>query len=93
MEYTLKKVLLAVVLLLAGVIVCFGFALINKSPSVGITELPFQDRRGGVAVCSSFFKAVIFFHGLVIQIFSVNNEKDLINVFELRSQPCCFEGC
>ena len=29
------------VLLLAGVIVCFVFALINKSPSVGITELPF----------------------------------------------------
>ena len=57
----------------------------------GITELPLQNSSGGVAVSRSFFKAVVFFHGLVVQVLTVNNKENLINEGELRSQPCCFE--
>ena len=55
---------------------------------LGIRKLSLQDRRGGVAVCGSFLKAVIFLHGLVIQILTVNNEEHLIDEIQIRCNPC-----
>ena len=60
---------------------------------VPVFQLALQHLRGGVAVGRSFFKAVIFFHGLVVQILAVYHEQNFINVGEVRGQLRRFERC
>ena len=52
----------------------------------------FQNRRTGIAVGSTLLKAVIFLHGLVIEILAVYDKENLINKIELRSQSCSLEA-
>lgn len=47
---------------------------------VVVLQLLFQDGGGGVAVGGSLFKAVIFLHGLVVQILPVHHEQHLVNI-------------
>ena len=47
---------------------------------VVVLQLLFQDGGGGVAVGGSLFKAVIFLHGLVVQILPVHHEQHLVDV-------------
>ena len=60
---------------------------------IPVFQLALQHLRGGVAVGRAFFKAVIFFHGLVVQILAVYHEQNFINVGEIGGQLRRFEGC
>ena len=53
---------------------------------IPVFQLALQHLRGGVAVGRAFFKAVIFFHGLVVQILAVYHEQNLINIGEVGRQ-------
>ena len=53
---------------------------------IPVFQLALQHLRGGVSVGRAFFKAVIFFHGLVVQILAVYHEQNFINVGEVRGQ-------
>ena len=59
---------------------------------VVILQLSFENRRGGVAVGRAFLKAVIFLHGLVVQILSVYHKEHLVDVGKLTGQPRRLEG-
>ena len=59
---------------------------------VPVFQLALQHLRGGVSVGRPFFKAVIFFHGLVVQILAVYHEQNLINIGEVGRQLRRFEG-
>ena len=55
-------------------------------------QLAFQNRCTGVGVCCALLKAVILLHGLVVQVLSVYHKQHLVDVGQLRCQPCCLEG-
>ena len=59
---------------------------------VPVFQLALQHLRGGVAVGRAFFKAVIFFHGLVVQILAVYHEQNFINIGKIGRQLRRFEG-
>ena len=52
----------------------------DNNTGVGIFKLPFQNGSGRIAVGGTFFKSVIFPHGLIVKIFSVNHKQNFINV-------------
>ena len=68
------------------------FISMRVALGVPVFQLALQHLRGGVAVGRSFFKAVIFFHGLVVQILAVYHEQNLINIGEIGRQLRRFEG-
>ena len=68
------------------------FISMRVALGVPVFQLALQHLRGGVAVGCSFFKAVIFFHGLVVQILAVYHEQNLINIGEVGRQLRRFEG-
>ena len=51
----------------------------NNNMCLWIPQLPLQNRRRGIAVSSTFLKSVIFLHGLIVQILTVNNKEHFIN--------------
>ena len=55
----------------------------DDDPRVVVLELLFQDRGRGIAVRGALFKAVIFFHRLVVEIFSVHDEQHLFDTGQL----------
>ena len=56
------------------------FISMRVALGVPVFQLALQHLRGGVSVGRPFFKAVIFFHGLVVQILAVYHEQNLINI-------------
>ena len=58
---------------------------------VRIFQLAFQYSSRGITVGCSLFKAVIFFHGLIVQILTVNHKQHLIDIGQFRSKPCSFK--
>ncbi len=63
----------------------------NNDMRARIFQLAFQYGSRGIAVGRSLFKTVIFLHGLIVQILSVNHEQHLINIGQFRSKPCGFK--
>ena len=59
---------------------------------VFVFELFFEDGGAFVAVCRSFFEFVVFEDGLVVEVFSVNDEEDFVDVGEFYGELSCFEG-
>ena len=59
---------------------------------VVVLQLLFQDGGGGVAVGGPLFKAVIFLHGLVVQILPVHHKQHLVDIIQLGGQPGRLEG-
>ena len=57
----------------------------------GILKLFLQNGSAFVPVGSTFFKAVIFFDGLVVQIFTVNYKQNLINIRQTSRKLRRFE--
>ena len=55
----------------------------DDDPRVVVLELLFQDRGRGIAVGGALFKAVIFLHRLVVEVFSVHNEQHLVDAGQL----------
>lgn len=68
------------------------FISMRVALGVPVFQLALQHLRGGVAVGRPFFKAVIFFHGLVVQILAVYHEQNLINIGKIGRQLRRFEG-
>ena len=64
----------------------------NDDMSFRVFQLAFQNRGAGVGVCRSLLEAVILFHSLVVQILTVYHKQHLVDVGQLRCQPCRFEG-
>ena len=58
----------------------------DNDSCIVILQLALQNRRRGVAVGSSLFKAVIFPHRLIVQILAVHNEKHFVDVVQLGSK-------
>ena len=63
----------------------------NNDMRIWIFQLAFQYGSRGIAVGRSLFKAVIFLHGLVVQILTVNHKQHLIDIWQFRSKPCGFK--
>ena len=59
---------------------------------VPILKLPLQDSGRSVAVGRTFFKAIIFFHGLIVQVFSINHKQNLVYIRQCRSKLRCLKG-
>ena len=64
----------------------------NDDMGFRVFQLAFQDRGAGVGVCCAILEAVILFHSLVVQILAVYHKQHLVDVGQLRCQPCRFEG-
>ena len=64
----------------------------NDDMCFRVFQLAFQNRGAGVGVCRALFKTVIFFHSLVVQVLAVYHKQHLVDVGQLRCQPCRFEG-
>ena len=64
----------------------------NDDMCFRVFQLAFQNRGAGVGVCRSLLEAVILFHSLVVQILAVYHKQHLVDVGQLRCQPCRFEG-
>ena len=56
-----------------------------------VFQLAFQYRGAGVRVCCPLLEAVILLHGLVVQVLAVYHEQHLVDIGQLRCQPCRFE--
>ena len=59
---------------------------------VPVLKLSLQNSCGGVAVGRAFFKAVVFFHGLIVKVFSIDYEQNLIHIGERRCKLCGLKG-
>ena len=64
----------------------------NDDMCFRVFQLAFQNRGAGVGVCRSLLEAVILFHSLVVQILAVYHKQHLVDIGQLRCQPCRFEG-
>lgn len=64
----------------------------NDDMCFRVFQLAFQYRGAGVGVCRSLLEAVIFLHGLIVQVLAVYHKQHLVDVGQLRCQPCRFEG-
>ncbi len=65
----------------------------DDDPCVRVFHLPLQNGGAGVAVRRALFKAVVFLHRLIIQVFAVHDEQHLVDVRQLRRQLCGLERC
>ena len=63
----------------------------DDDPCVGVFHLPLQNGGAGVAIRRALFKAVVFFHRLIIQVLAVYDEQHLVDVRQLRRQLCGLE--
>ena len=55
----------------------------NDNMGIRIFQLLFKNCSRSIAVGSTFFKAVILLHGLVVQVLTVNHKQHLINIRQL----------
>lgn len=53
---------------------------------VGVFELLLEDSGASVAVCGALLELVVLPHGLVVEIFAVDDEQDLIDVWQLADE-------
>ena len=63
----------------------------NDDMCFQVFQLAFQYRGAGVGVCCALLEAVILLHGLVVQVLAVYHEQYLVDIGQLRCQPCRFE--
>ena len=64
----------------------------NDDMRFRVFQLAFQNCGAGVGVCRALLEAVIFLHRLVVQVLAVYHKQHLVDVGQLRCQPCRFEG-
>ena len=63
----------------------------DDDPRVRVFHLPLQNGGAGVAVRRALFKAVVFLHRLIIQVFAVHDEQHLVDIRQLRRELCGLE--
>ena len=59
----------------------------NDDMAILVLKLLFQDCRAGVGVCRTLFKAVVFLHGLIVEVFAVHDKQNLVYIWQCRSKP------
>ena len=59
---------------------------------VSVFKLSLQYSGRSIAVGRAFLKAVIFFHGLIIQVFSINYKQNLVHIGKCGGKLCCLKG-
>ena len=59
---------------------------------VRVAHLPLEDGGARVAVGRSLFKAVILFHRLIVEVFSVHYEQHLVDILQAGRQLRCLKG-
>lgn len=64
----------------------------DDDAGVRVLELTLEHGGGGVAVGGAFLEAVVFLHGLVVQVFAVHHKENLVYVGQLTGQTGGFEG-
>lgn len=64
----------------------------NDDMAVLVLKLLFQNRRAGVGVCRTLFKTVVFFHGLIVEVFAIHDKQNLVDIGQCRGKPRGFEG-
>ena len=85
-------------LIVNGMIFIFtdkGRKLLNSGdddPRVLVFKLLFENGRRGVGVCRAFFKAVVFLHGLIVEVFSVHDKQHLVDIRHRGSEPRGFKA-
>ena len=57
-----------------------------------IFQLLFKHTSIGITISSTLFKAVILFHGLIVQVFSIDYKQNLVHIRQCRSKLCSLEG-
>ena len=67
------------------------FILMIAAFFISVLKLPLQYPCGSVAVGRAFFKAVIFFHGLIVQVFSIDHEQNLVHIGKCGCKLCGLE--
>ena len=68
------------------------FILVVAAFFVPVLKLPLQHSGRSVAVGRAFFKAVIFLHGLIVQVFSIHYKQNLVHIRKCGSKLCGLEG-
>ena len=63
----------------------------NDDMRFRVFQLAFQYRGVGIGVCCPLLETVILLHGLVVQVLAVYHEQHLVDIGQLRCQPCRFE--
>lgn len=58
---------------------------------VPVLQLPLQYGGRRIAVSRAFLETVVFLHRLVVQVFSIDHEKDFVDVGESGCQLRCLE--
>ena len=59
---------------------------------VPVLKLSLQYSGRSVAVGRAFFKTVIFFHGLIVQVFSIDYKQNLVHIRQCGCKLCRLEG-
>lgn len=59
---------------------------------VRVAHLPLEDGGARVAVGRSLFKAVILFHRLIVEVFSIHHEQHLVDIRQAGRQLRCLKG-
>ena len=53
---------------------------------IRITQLFRQNPRTSITVCRTFLKLVILFHRLIVEVFTINHKKHLVNIIQFTCQ-------
>src|SRR5690554_7939584 len=61
------------------------FVFMRISFFIPVLQLSLKNSCGRITISCPFFKTIIFFHGLIIQVFTVNNEQYLVYIRQGRS--------
>ena len=56
----------------------------NDDTRIAVLQLPFEDRRGCIAVRRALFEAVVLFHRLIVEILPVHDEEHFIDIRKAR---------
>lgn len=63
----------------------------NDNAGVRLLKLAFQDGGAGVAVGGAFFEAVVLFHRLIVEVFSVDDKEHFVDKQQAGSKLGGFE--
>ena len=64
------------------------FILMIAAFFVPVLKLSLQYSCRSIAVGRTFLKAVIFFHGLIVKVFSINHKQNLVHIRKCRCKLC-----
>ena len=64
----------------------------DNNSRVRIFELSFKNGGGSIAIRRALLETVVFLHGLIVQVFSVDHKQNLVDISQCGRQLRRFEG-